>query len=205
MKMVNTFLPFSDFKKCAKVLDSKRLLKQRVEAYQIINIIYKKKNNEKCGFINHPAVIMWIDNVDALKLYCNEMILETIHRNYKNNMKLYKIKNKPIMPWWLGYECLHYSHQASLLRKNPTYYIKYFYNLPNEYRYEGYLWVSHLKEKSIIKIKEHMKNKTKNPFAIKEIAYKLEKPKNVKVEYYTIKKDGYIYHYPTYKTDVIII
>lgn len=211
--MVNTFLPFSDFKKCAKVLDSKRLLKQRVEAYQIINIIHKKRNNQKCGFMNHPAVIMWMDNVDALKLYCNEMILETIKRGYKNNMKLYEIKDNPIIPWWLGYECLHYSHQASLLRKNQKYYIKYFYNLPDEYRYEGYLWISHLNDKNIKKIKEYMNNKEKfssdiyikNPFTIKEIAYKLQKPKNIKIEYYTIKKNGYIYHYPTYRTDIIII
>ena len=196
--MVNTFLPYSDFKKCAKVLDNKRLLKQRVEAYQIINIIYKRKRKEKCGFMNHPAVIMWEENIDALKLYYNEMILETIKRNFNNNMKLYKIKDNIKFPWWLGYNHIHFSHQASLLRKYPEHYIKYFYNMPNEYRYEGYVWITHIDSDGIKKIK---KDKLKNPFTINEIAYKLKKPKNIKTKYYTIKKDGYIYHYPTYRNE----
>ncbi len=37
--MVNTFLPYSDFKLSAKVLDNKRLGKQRVEAQQIITLL----------------------------------------------------------------------------------------------------------------------------------------------------------------------
>jgi hypothetical protein len=37
--MVNTFLPFSNFQKCAEVLDDKRLYKQIVECKQILNTI----------------------------------------------------------------------------------------------------------------------------------------------------------------------
>jgi len=37
--MVNTFLPYQNFRKIAKILDWKRLGKQRVEAKQIINIL----------------------------------------------------------------------------------------------------------------------------------------------------------------------
>lgn len=203
--MVNTFLPYSDFKKCAQILDYKRLLKQRVEAYQIINIIKKRKQNIKCGFINHPAVIMWEDNIDALKLYYNVMVKETIKRGYKNTMKLFDIKTKPENPWWIGYIHIHNSHKASLLRKDPNYYIKYFYNLPDEYRYEGYVWITHRTKDEIIKIKKYLQNKDKNPFTISQISHKLEKPKNVKIIYYTIRKNGYIYHYPTYKNNNIKI
>jgi hypothetical protein len=203
--MVNTFLPFSDFKKCAKVLDGKRLLKQRVEAHQIVNIIKKRKLQEKCGFYNHPAVLMWEDNIDALKQYCNEMILESIERGYKNKMKLYKIKENPIMPWWLGYEHIHYSHQASLLRKNHEHYLKHFINLPNKYRYKGYVWITHRSKSDIDKIKKYLnKEIIINPFKIKDICYKLEKPKTVKNEYYIIKKNNCIYHYPTYKGNIYI-
>ena len=203
--MVNTFLPYSDFKKCAKVLDYKRLLKQRVEAYQIVNTIQKKKRGEKCGFMNHPAVNMWMDYVEALKLYCNEMILETIKRGYKNNMELYKIKDNVEMPWWLKYDHILYSHQSSLLRKNPKHYIKYFKDLPDEYRYEGNVWITHRTDKEIIKIKNYLNGKLdKDPFTISQIAYKLQKPKNVKIEYYIVRKNGFIYHYPTYKSDIKI-
>jgi hypothetical protein len=199
--MINTFIPFANIKKCAKVLDQKRLLKQRIEAYQIINIIQKRKNGEKCGFMNHPAVIMWENNVNALKLYCNEMIKESINRGFNNTMKLYDIKDKIVYPWWWGYSHIHYSHQASLLRKNPDYYIKYFYDLLDEYRYEGYVWITHRKEKDIVKIKEHLKGKTKNPFTIEQISYKITIPRNIKNQYYTVKKDGFIYYYPTYRND----
>lgn len=203
--MVNTFLPYSDFKKCAKVLDNKRLLKQRVEAYQIINIIYKRMKKEKCGFYNHPAVLMWENNVESLKLYCNEMILESIRRKFmsqrpweNNKMKLYNIENNPEHPWWLGYQHIHYSHQASLLRKFPEHYIKYFSDLPDQYRYKGNVWITHRKENDILKIKKYLNKEIKDPFTIDEICYKLEKPKNVKIKYYSIKKNNFIYHYTTY-------
>lgn len=204
--MVNTFLPYSNFKKCAQVLDNKRLLKQRVKANQIINIIYKKQKKEKCGFMNHPAVIMWEKYVEALKLYCNEMILETIKRKFNNNMKLHKINDKIEFPWWLGYDHIHFSHQASLLRKYPEHYITYFYDMPNQYRYEGYVWITHRKEKEVEKIKKYLKKEIlNNPFKIHEIAYKLVKPKNIKVKCYTIEKNGHICHYPTYRADIIFL
>ncbi len=38
--MVNTFVPYSDFESIARCLDNRRLGKQRVEAYQILLLIY---------------------------------------------------------------------------------------------------------------------------------------------------------------------
>jgi len=203
--MVNTFLPYSDFKKCSKVLDGKRLLKQRVEAYQIVNIIKKRKLKEKCGFYNHPAVLMWEDNVEALKLYCNEMILESIKRGYKNKMELYEIKETPIMPWWFGYQHIHYSHQASLLRKNPEHYLEYFIDLPDKYRYKGYVWITHRSKSDMKEIKKYINKELKiDPFEIENICYKLEKPKTVINKYYIIENDNCVYHYPTYEGIIYI-
>ena len=87
--MVNTFLPFPDFKLSARVLDYRRLGKQRVEAMILVDVITKGK--EAKGWKNHPAVEMWKDNIDALKLYHNVIINEWIARGYNNNMKLYEI------------------------------------------------------------------------------------------------------------------
>ena len=62
--MVNTFLPFANFKKCAKVLDNKRLGKQRVEAKQIISILTDATKTK--GWRSHPAVLMWKGHAKAL-------------------------------------------------------------------------------------------------------------------------------------------
>lgn len=89
--MVNTFLPFADFAKSAKVLDGKRLNKQVTEAKQIIEIIVKlqdqTKTNRKIAWSGHPAVLMWKDHLDLLKYYHNCMIDECVQRGYKEREK----------------------------------------------------------------------------------------------------------------------
>lgn len=65
---MQTFLPYEDFTESARVLDYKRLGKQRVEGLQLIQIILRKKEiiptptdklgRKKKGFWNHPVVKM---------------------------------------------------------------------------------------------------------------------------------------------------
>ena len=143
--MVNTFLPFSDFKKTARCLDNKRLMKQRVEAYQIINIIVhiRSGKRKRVGFQNHPAVQQWKHNLSALKLYFNTMITEVEHRGFKNSLKRYRVSSHPSMPWWMGYKLLHATHKASLFRKDRAHYIKYFSVNPTYLCY-SYVWPSKL-------------------------------------------------------------
>lgn len=137
---MQVFLPYSDFKKSAKVLDYRRLGKQRVECKQILNALSNKKN----GWRNHPAVLMWRGYNDALTLYMNLVIIEWIKRGYKNNMSLFKIDESKIeYPLWLGNERFHMSHRSNLLRKNKKYYSKFGWKEPNDLSYfwptkEGY-------------------------------------------------------------------
>jgi len=141
--MVNTFLPYSNFRKIAKILDPKRLGKQRVEAKQIINIL--DNSTEKKGWINHPAVKMWIGYEDALKYYYNTIVEEWIKRGYVNNMKFYKLPNKISIPWFVKCKALNLSHQASLIRKYPEYYKKIFIpSPPKKYLSYTYIWPSNL-------------------------------------------------------------
>ncbi len=124
---MQTFLPYEDFEQSAKVLDYRRLGKQRVEGMQIINAI---NNPNKQGWQNHPATIMWTPYVTALKHYTNVMIREWISRGYNNNMKLYDVDefiNDGMVhfPHWLGKEEFHSSHRANLLRKDYEYYSKF--------------------------------------------------------------------------------
>ncbi len=120
---MQTFLPYSSLKKSVEVLDDKRLGKQRVEAFQILNIILNRTKTK--GWRNHPAVKMWKGYSNALKLYFNLAIKEWISRGYKNNMKFETIRGKIVFPPWFGSRKFHSSHRGNLLRKDKNYYSKF--------------------------------------------------------------------------------
>jgi hypothetical protein len=143
--MVNTFLPFANFKKCAKSLDNKRLGKQRVEAKQIINIL--TNSTETKGWKNHPAVLMWKGYEKALMMYYNEMVNEWILRGFKNNMTLYNVKSAT-MPWFIGIKTIHLSYQANLIRKDKNY-KNIFTDVPSKYIKYTYVWPSKLNSEQI--------------------------------------------------------
>jgi len=104
-KRMQTFLPYKDFHRSAKVLDNRRLGKQRVEAYQIINTLEGRSS----GWKNHPIVKMWEGHEEALKVYYNVICKEWIRRGFKHNMGFYRIKKKRLSyPAWLGREEFHF-------------------------------------------------------------------------------------------------
>ena len=142
--MVNTFIPYADFAKCAKVLDNKRLGKQRVEAKQILNILTNATTTK--GWRNHPVVKMWEGYEKALMIYYNTIVQEWIKRGYRNTMPFFVVKGKISIPWFIGNKSVHLSHQANLLRKDFTYYSKYFKNVPKEYLTYTYIWPSKITE-----------------------------------------------------------
>lgn len=122
---MQTFLPYSDFKKTAEILDYRRLGKQRVETYQVLNILLGR--TESKGWVNHPVTKMWRGYEEALKLYQNFTISEWINRGYKNNMSFENVnESKIVMPSWMGDERIHRSHRSNLLRKDFQYYSQYF-------------------------------------------------------------------------------
>lgn len=131
---MQTFLPYPDFVKSLKCLDSKRLGKQRVEALQILNTLTGKSN----GWKNHPAVRMWADYKIELMTYHDMAIEEWIKRGFNNTMKLYLgefprcILLKEIH--WLTEEFCA-AHRSNLLRKDPVYYGKFGWTEPNDLSY----------------------------------------------------------------------
>ena len=130
---MQTFLPYANFKKCARVLDWRRLGKQRVEGMQILQCLDTPNRWQ-----NHPAVKMWEGYEKALQIYVNCMIKEWIKRGYKNTMQLYDVNNIICdAPFWLGDKRLHSSHRANLLRKDQKFYSQYGWC---EDCQEGYWW-----------------------------------------------------------------
>ena len=114
---MQTFIPFPDFEQCAKVLDYRRLGKQRVECKQILNAIARGNG----GWSNHPATNMWRGYEPALRQYMRAIILEWIRRGYKNNMEIPPEEPYELPPWW-GREDVHRSHRSALLEKDFEYY-----------------------------------------------------------------------------------
>lgn len=135
---LQTFLPYSDFKKTAECLDYKRLGKQRVEAKQIINIIMHIKNGKDPSDIawgNHPVVYLWYDYLPALIEYYNVIVKEWISRGYKNNMKLIGCPAIVKYPHWFGRKDFHDAHKSNLLRKDKEFYGKYKWKVPDNLPY----------------------------------------------------------------------
>lgn len=130
---MQTFLPYVNFRKSARVLDRKRLGKQRVEAYQILNVITGKS----VGWKNHPAVKMWVGYEEALRWYGDEVCREWIRRGYKDSLlEKFDFKNNcSRLPPWLGNEKFHISHRSNLLRKFPDHYRKFWPKLTSELPY----------------------------------------------------------------------
>jgi|TARA_R110000824_G_scaffold200594_4_gene384584 hypothetical protein len=117
---MQTFLPYEDFQKSFEALDYRRLGKQRVEAYQILNVLLSRNNRK--GWRNHPATKMWVGYENALKLYANMCIDEWKERGYVNNMKYEVIDGAVVMPPWMGDKAFHLSHRSNLVRKLPERY-----------------------------------------------------------------------------------
>lgn len=130
---MQTFLPYPNFEKSLKTLDSRRLGKQRVEAFQILNILLNRTKTR--GWRNHPVVKMWRGHANALKLYINTAITLWIARGYKNNMKFEIIRGRIIFPKWFGNKKFHDSHKSNLLRKDPEHYFEFSKEVPDNLNY----------------------------------------------------------------------
>jgi hypothetical protein len=120
---MQTFLPYQDFKKSFKVLDWRRLGKQRVEAHQILNVLLERTDTK--GWRNHPITRMWDGYEPALQHYFNLCVEEWMERGYNNTMKFEPITEEIIYPHWLGDFEFHSSHRANLLRKDYEYYSQF--------------------------------------------------------------------------------
>lgn len=119
---MQTFLPNHSPLESLRVLDNKRLGKQRVEAYQILRAL----RGETRGWVNHPATKMWRGHEEALTYYMNEAISEWRRRGFRNTMERAHVNwNAFSWPGWIGDARLHASHRSNLLRKDPDFYGQY--------------------------------------------------------------------------------
>lgn len=132
---MQTFLPYPSFTRSARVLDRKRLGKQRVEVLQILRALAGLTR----GWRHHPAVRMWSGYEDALVLYGLAMSREWRRRGYRDTCLEKIVAFAPAgalrprrRPPWLGDAALHRSHQSALVRKDPAHYRPLFPDVPDD-------------------------------------------------------------------------
>lgn len=145
---MQTFLPYADFERSARVLDRKRLGKQRVETIQVIRALTRPEY----GWASHPAVLMWKGFEEALARYglvccqtwteggfedtCALTIATDVRAGGVDIIRTQReLASVGALPPWLGDEGLHRSHRSALVRKDPTHYRRYFPDVPNDLPY----------------------------------------------------------------------
>lgn len=107
-------------------LDNKRLGKQRVEGLQLINAILSGK-----AWSKHPAAVMWGDCIYGLVHYTRLCCRVWKSRGFQDTVES-KLSNFPDihdLPWWANESILTdiiQSHRANLIRKEPTYYGRFW-------------------------------------------------------------------------------
>lgn len=147
-----TFLPFSDLMMSVAVLDDKRLQKQIIEAWQILNSLQESYCNG-VPINNHPAFKMWEGCENMLTVYgilcysewrrrrflatgeerSHKSGDEMVHRLHVAGTDISDVT----IPWWWGYSQFHEFHQGRLLAKDYERYVEFF---PNTSIRGGYYW-----------------------------------------------------------------
>jgi len=129
---MQTFLPVADFEESARLLDSPRLGKQRVETLQVLRAL----ELPDYGWTSHPVVRMWRGRTPALVAYGLATVRVWRERGFADTTHTLIAEFAPdvvgvpqeelaragMLPSWVGDETVHLSHRSNLLAKEPDFY-----------------------------------------------------------------------------------
>jgi len=159
---MQTFLPYKDYERVAEVLDSKRLNKQILECYQVLNVL--SNPSPTAGWRNHPAVKMWRGHEFGLYNYVQVMIIEADQRGIKtdkNSENIYNLRHKYGSLWGMGnpswmsnkkiMKRVTTTHKANLFKKEPESYPQFIKALQSKNNKPccdrcQYFWVTHVED-----------------------------------------------------------
>jgi hypothetical protein len=157
---MQTFLPFPAFDRTARVLDARRLGKQRVETIQVLRAL----TVPGYGWRHHPAAAMWAGYEEALVRYgldicdvwcqagkadtCAGTLVADLHHTtgLGTPRSQQELTAAGELPPWLGGEAFHRSHQSALLRKDPAHYRRFFPDVPDDL---PYVWPASDRERRV--------------------------------------------------------
>lgn len=147
--LMQTFLPLPGFAESARVLDDRRLGKQRAESLQVFRALTRPRS----GWQRHPAVRMWAGYEEALVAYglavCREWarrgradsVRGTLCEEWRRWSGRRRVRSQSelaragALPPWIGRENLHRSHRSALVRKDPDHYAHRFPDAPDDLPY----------------------------------------------------------------------
>ena len=132
---MRTFLPLSNIRASAGILDDDTLEKQHVEARQVLDVLLGINSDKKLR--RNPVVLMWKGYEDALKLYHDECLREWARRGYETDAKpFFKTSTPKVkLPWWMGMGVIHASHRSNLIKLYPEYYAQFNWREPKNLKY----------------------------------------------------------------------
>lgn len=135
---MQTFLPYPSYTKSARVLDDKRLGKQRVECKQILRalgVLIGGLAGSGKGWVHHPAVNMWRGYEHSLCNYAIAICQEWQRRGFEDSLlrEFRECRSNLRGGWqlfmprphWVGDARVHASHRSNLLRKDAQHYGKF--------------------------------------------------------------------------------
>lgn len=146
---MQTFLPLPDFDESARLLDVRRLGKQRVEALQVLRGL----TVPGYGWRRHPAVLMWTGYEEALARYGIQVCVHwrglghtdtceaTLRKDLREATGIAEPRSQAELaeagelPPWFGDDDFHRSHRSALVRKDPDHYGPLFPEVPPDLPY----------------------------------------------------------------------
>ena len=145
---MQTFVPYAAFEDTARVLDPRRLGKQRVEVIQIVRAL----TVPGYAWASHPAVLMWKGYEEALGRYgltmcdvwtelgfadtCASTIRKDLSAAGIDRIRSYdELLDAGALPPWLFDDELQRTHRSALVRKDPDHYGALFAGVPPDLPY----------------------------------------------------------------------
>jgi hypothetical protein len=145
---MQTFVPYASFEESARVLDARRLGKQRVEVIQVVRAL----TVAGYAWSSHPAVLMWKGYEEALGRYgltmcevwtergfadtCAATIVADLAAAGVDRIRSYdELLAAGALPEWLFDERVQHSHRSALVRKDPEHYGPIFPDAPPDVDY----------------------------------------------------------------------
>lgn len=151
---MQTFIPLPSFVESARVLDDKRLGKQRVEAKQILIAlgvpVGEHDGNPSSRWRHHPAVRMWRGFERCLIHYALTVCGEWRSRGFRDSLEeqfvdasrwvisaYHDVSPSSVFgtPAWIGNDHVHASHRSNLLRKSREHYSRFGWSEPADLPY----------------------------------------------------------------------
>ncbi|WP_116047758.1 MSMEG_6728 family protein [Amycolatopsis palatopharyngis] len=146
---MQTFLPVPDFAETARILDPRRLGKQRVETLQLLRALTVPGH----GWRHHPAAAMWAGYEESLTRYgldiCEHWtaagradscatslrtdLATSVGRDTVRGFA--ELAGAGELPPCVGDPEFHRSHQSALVRKDPGHYRRWFPDVPDDLPY----------------------------------------------------------------------